>query len=143
MMIMITVSINAQVGMFDLEYQLPLARAEAMLKSKGFTFSTQDEISKTYTNSSIPNLLNISLIHEENEYDLAGWAVIYTIENQDQIGEIIDQLVAIHNSEPYYDPDIMELSWEFDEDRYMITTLTDSGHLIILYVDDAYPGLFF
>lgn len=133
-LIVLTCSLSAQVGLFDLEYGDTWDNCDAVLYDIGFSYIdiNDDGGDLYYPFEDVPELNNVDqlvLYFEGGEDELTGWAIFYipSDEFKPEI-EVVKQLEALHGKATYHS-DEDYYSWELGYGRFVEAGATNSGEL--------------
>jgi hypothetical protein len=135
--------LSAQRGLFNLEYDISLAEADAILAEAGFFAEGSEEDAVKYYSDINLYVSAVLVFVEPKSKKVAGWFIKYNAENgEDNDHMVIDRISGMHGETNHFDEDTQQLIWFLTDTRTLHVMYAMDGSLTALYYNSLYPELF-
>lgn len=134
----------AQIGLYNLAYNMPLLEADSLLVRQGFLPERpEDPTMVHYYPRQNTKVESITLVVIPDTYRLAGWMIKYNPNNtEEEDNRVFNTLIATHRDWFKNYPETGQIVWLLDEGRTVHLVYLDSGQLSVLYYNAEYDNLF-
>lgn len=134
----------AQIGLFNLAYDMSLLEADSLLVRQGFMPERpEDPTMVHYYPLNNPKVESISLVVIPDTYRLAGWMIKYDPDNtEEEDNNVFNLLIESHRDWFKHYPETGQIVWLLDEGKTVHLVYLNSGQLSVLYYNSEYDGLF-
>ncbi|HCM16607.1 MAG TPA: hypothetical protein DHW79_11885 [Candidatus Cloacimonas sp.] len=141
--LMMMVGLNAQVGLFELAYDMTLEEADGILALMGFLPEESEEDAVKYYSDLNQFVSAILVFVEPNTKRVAGWFVKYNSENgEDNDHLTISRIAQMHGKTNHFDEETQQLIWFLTDSRTLHVMYAADGSLTALYYNSLFPELF-
>lgn len=139
-LLMLTLPLLAQTGLFGLSYGQSRTEAASILKEHAFLPSASEANVFQRVDSDVYFDTVVWLYFTPNDPKMKAWLIeIYVEDTEDLIfeDEMLDQLYALHGVFDDYDDLLSEGYWQLDETRFLNTSFDDYYVNYYLYYGDS------
>lgn len=136
-------SLQAQTGLFNLSYAIPLSEADSLLALSGFQAKdTGGDIVRYYNNDS--DLVDAILVFVEPKTQrMIGWFIKYNANNTEENDAfVMETLQELHGKTNHFDEETQQLIWFLSTTRTVHVIYAEDNSLTVLYFDNKFPELF-
>ncbi len=135
--------LNAQTGLFNLSYAIPIEEADSLLALSDFyTPNINDNLVRYYPENS--NFVEAILVFVEPQTRrIIGWFIKYSPDNSEEDDAyVLQTLQEMHGKNNYFDEETQQLIWFLSTTRSVHIMYADDNSLTVLYYDSYFPELF-
>jgi len=133
----------AQVGLFNLEYTMPLTQADSLLVAQGFKLDGRAETLVRYFPVETAYVSAIILFVEPKTERVVGWFIKYNASNTEENDDyVIKRIQELHGKTNHYDDETKQLIWFLSTTRTVFVVYTELNELTVLYYDSHFPEIF-
>ncbi|MBP7309676.1 MAG: hypothetical protein KA984_00105 [Candidatus Cloacimonetes bacterium] len=143
LMVLCAMALSAQVGLFNLEYAMPLAQADSLLINQGFMADGQADGLVRYKQSENEYVSALILFVEPTTERIVGWFVKYNAANSEENDDfVLRHLQELHGETNVYDEETQQLIWFLSTTRNVFVVYSEYNELTVLYYDSHFPEIF-
>jgi hypothetical protein len=136
-------ALQAQTGLFNLSYAIPLTEADSLLALSGFyTKDSGNDIVRYFPQDS--KLVDAILVFVEPKTQrILGWFIKYSPNNTEEYDALVmDTLQQLHGKTNHFDEETQQLIWFLSTTRTVHVLYAEDNSLTVLYYDNKFPELF-
>ena len=124
----------AQMNLFDLEFDAPIAATAAMLKAKGFAETARDYTKITYTAKDFPSLLALELYMNDEGTSVAHWRLEFAIASYTDVEtSVMNQIKTLHGDWQYEDNFGYDYIWYLPEGKALYVRAYENDYMELNY----------
>ncbi len=143
LLMLCAVALNAQVGLFNLEYAMPLAQADTLLLSQGFISDGTANSLVRYKQTEDEFVTALILFVEPTTQRIVGWFIKYNAANSEEHDDfVLRHLQELHGKTNMYDEETQQLIWFLSTTRNVFVVYSEYNELTVLYYDSHFPDIF-
>lgn len=136
-------ALYAQMGLFNLEYAMPLVQADSLLMSQGFVLEGNADNLKRYRQAENEFVTALILFVEPKTQRLVGWFIRYNAENSEENDDmVLRRLQELHGETNVFDEETQQLIWFLSTTRNVFVVYSEYNELTVLYYDSHFPEIF-
>jgi len=135
--------LNAQTGLFNLSYAIPIEEADSLLALSDFyTPNINDNLVRYYPENS--NYVEAILVFVEPQTRrIIGWFIKYSPDNSEEDDAyVLQTLQEMHGKTNHFDEETQQLIWFLSTTRSVHIMYADDNSLTVLYYDSYFRELF-
>lgn len=138
-----SVGLFAQSGLFNLSYAIPAAEADSILNFNGFQRTDSLNHSITYTPKDNTLISALIAFIEPTTNRMIGWFIKYSPANTEENDDFVMQtLQQLHGKTNHYDVETKQLIWFLSTTRTVHVLYAADNSLTVLYYDSFFADLF-
>ena len=143
MLVLSGILLFGQVGLFNLEYAMPMAQADSVLVAQGFKMDGKAGDLVRYFPVDTNYVTSIILFVEPKTERIVGWFIKYNASNTEENDDfVIKRIQELHGKNNHYDDETKQLIWFLSTTRMAFVVYTEYNELTVLYYDSHFPDLF-
>lgn len=136
-------ALSAQVGLFNLEYAMPLAQADTLLLNQGFMPDGEADGLVRYKQAENEFVSALILFVEPTTQRIVGWFIKYNADNSEENDDfVLRRLQELHGETNVYDEETQQLIWFLSTTRNVFVVYSEYNELTVLYYDSYFPEIF-
>lgn len=144
LLLLASLAIFAQTGLYYLSYDAPMAEADSLLIAQGFM--PYEAISPTmfsYAPQNNDKVELITIVVEPVNHTLVGWLIRYNPNNTEEEDNLVfENLNQAHSNWFKQYEETGQIVWFLTPERFASMVYLDGGQLTVLYYDSNYDSLF-
>ncbi len=135
--------LQAQTGLFNLSYAIPLSEADSLLALSGFQAKDSGNDIVRYFPSDSHLVDAILVFVEPKTQRIIGWFIKYNPENTEEYDALVmETLQQMHGKTNHFDEETQQLIWFLSTTRTVHVIYAEDNSLTVLYYDSKFPELF-
>lgn len=135
--------LQAQTGLFNLSYAIPLSEADSLLALSGFQAKDSGKDIVRYFPKDSELVDAILVFVEPKTQRIIGWFIKYSPNNtEDNDALVMETLQQLHGETNHFDEETQQLIWFLSTTRTVHVIYAEDNSLTVLYYDSKFPELF-
>ncbi len=136
-------ALQAQTGLFNLSYTIPLTEADSLLALSGFHAKDSENGIVRYFPENNDLVSAILVFVEPKTQRIIGWFIKYSPNNTEENDTyVMETLQQLHGKTNHYDEDTQQLIWFLSTTRTVHVVYAEDNSLTVLYYDSFFSDLF-
>lgn len=109
--LLLSMVLCAQTGLFNLEFEMPKAQAENIMKASGFRVTQQTDSDTYFSHPNMPQISSVALGYYDNR--LLEWLITYDKTKKENLyRDVKAELINLHGDYDWGSEESAQLNWD-------------------------------